>query len=101
MLAEGGTPLVIDSQKLLRDPAGVLGRVCDHLGLRFDPTVLTWEPGPVPEDGAWAPYWYENVHKSTGFAPYQPKTRPVPENLKLVLAEAMPLYERLLPYAVG
>lgn len=26
-----------------------------------------WEPGPKPFDGLWAPYWYRNTHKSTGF----------------------------------
>ncbi|MDW3219924.1 MAG: hypothetical protein R8F63_15015 [Acidimicrobiales bacterium] len=101
VLDAGRRPFVIDSQVLLRDPAGVLEQVCDHVGLAFDPTVLSWEAGPVPEDGVWATYWYDNVHASTGFAPYRPKSRRVPDHLASVVAEAMPLYERLLEFAVG
>lgn len=26
-----------------------------------------WEAGPKHIDGVWAPWWYEGVHKSTGF----------------------------------
>jgi hypothetical protein len=100
VLAEGGLPLVIESQALLRDPAGVLSQVCDHVGITFDPAVLSWPAGPKPEDGAWAQYWYDNVHKSTGFAPYEAKERHVPENLRAVLDEAIPLYDRLAEYAV-
>ena len=100
VLAEGGRPLVIDSQALLRDPPGVLAQVCDHVGLEFDTAMLSWPAGPKPEDGAWAPHWYDNVHTSTGFAPYRPKDRAVPDHLRPVLDEAMPLYERLAAYAV-
>lgn len=101
VLDVGGRPCVIDSQVLLRDPPRVLARVCEHVGLDFDPAVLSWPAGPKPEDGVWAEYWYHNVHASTGFAPYRPKTRDVPDHLRPVLAEAMPLYERLAHYAVG
>lgn len=100
ILAEGGNPIVIETQSLLQDPAGVLGQVCDRVGLQFDPAVLSWEAGPKPEDGVWAPYWYDNVHASTGFASYAPSTRPVPEQTRPVLAQAMPLYERLAEYAI-
>jgi hypothetical protein len=101
VLDSGGRPFVIESQALLKDPPGVLEQVCDHIGLEFDPAVLAWEAGPKPEDGSWATYWYDNVHKSTGFSPYEHLTRPVPDNLQPVLAEAMPLYERLSEYAAS
>lgn len=101
VLAEGGRPLVIESQTLLRDPEGVLTRVCAHVGLEFDPAMLAWPAGPKPEDGVWAPHWYANVHESTGFAPYRPSTREISADLQPVLEEAMPLYERLAEYAVG
>ena len=101
IVGQGGDPVVIESQALLRDPARVLGEVCDRLGLAFDPTVLSWDAGPVPEDGVWAKYWYHNVHKSTGFAPYTPSTRSVPEQTKPVLDQAMPLWERLRQYAIS
>lgn len=99
VLAEGGRPLVIDSEALLQDPSAVLSRVCNHVGLDFDPAVLSWPPGPKPEDGAWAPHWYDNVHGSTEFNAPRAGLGTVPDRLRPVLDEAVPLYERLLEYA--
>ena len=101
ILAEGGDPIVIDSQTLLKDPAGVLTSVCERLGLTFDEAMLTWPVGPKPQDGAWAPYWYDKVHTSTGFASPRPSTHPVPDRLGPILNDAIPLFERLNHYAVG
>lgn len=100
VLAEGGSPVVIETQSLLRDPAGVLGRVCESVGVAFDPAMLSWPAGPKPEDGVWAEHWYDNVHRSTGFAPYRPRTADVPHDLQPVLAQAMPLYDRLAAHAL-
>ena len=100
VLAEGGTPVVIDSQRLLADPAGVLATVCESLRLDFDPAVLSWPAGPKPEDGVWAKHWYHSVHETTGFASRPPSNHPVPDRLGPILEEAVPLYERLLEYAV-
>ena len=101
ILDQGGRPVVIDSRTLLQDPAGVLTRVCDHVGLSFDPAMLSWPPGPKPEDGAWAPHWYANVHRSTGFSPSVQSTSEVPSATLPVLAAAMPLYERLAAFALS
>jgi len=101
VLAEGGDPVVIDSQTLLRDPAGVLAIVCERVGLEPDEAMLSWPAGPKPEDGAWAEYWYHGVHESTGFAPYTPSSRTMPDNLSDVLAEATPLYDRLASFAIA
>jgi hypothetical protein len=49
----------------------------------------------------WAKHWYHNVHSSTGFAPYTPRTGPFPERLRPLLEECVPLYERLRNYAIG
>ena len=100
MLADDIDPLVIDSRLLLMDPARVLGKLCTAVGIEFEEAMLSWEPGPVPEDGVWAPYWYDSVHRSSGFAIYQPRDEPVPEHVEPLLAKAAPLYERLLAYAL-
>lgn len=100
ILDNGGSPLVIESQSLLADPTRVLTKVCDHVGLAFDPAMLSWPAGPKPEDGAWAEHWYYNVHRSTGFAPHETKSRQVPDRLQGVLDAARPLYERLHQFAV-
>ena len=100
-LAADQQPIVIESKLLLQSPAMVLGQLCDRLGLNFDPAMLSWPAGPKQEDGVWAPHWYESVHRSTGWAKWAPKDVRLNAGLASVLEEAMPLYERLLPYRVG
>lgn len=87
--------VVLDARELLLDPAGVLEQLCKKLGLNMDPCMLAWPAGARDFDGAWAPWWYHNVHRSTGFEPYRPKTEPFPEQLKPLLALARPLYQKL------
>jgi hypothetical protein len=98
--AMGQNPPVLESRELLKDPEGVLGQLCDQLFIPFEPTMLRWTPGPRPEDGIWAPHWYRNVHKSSGFLPYQPKETLFPAALKPLLAECLPHYDRLFEHAI-
>lgn len=98
--ARGQEPPVIDSRELLLDPAGVLRQLCGRLGLAFDEAMLRWPPGPRPEDGVWAPFWYASVHRSSGFGAYRPKTDPLPAHLEPVLDEARPHYETLYRHAL-
>lgn len=95
----GQSPAVLDSRELLLDPEGVLTQLCDHLGLAFDPAMLGWAAGPIPEDGVWAPHWYHAVHKSTGFAPYRAKDH-FPASLEGLLDECAPWYEKLFAHAL-
>ena len=88
----GQSPPVIDSKQLLLDPRRVLSALCQQLSITFDDAMLSWPAGPRPEDGTWAKHWYQNLHRSTGFAPYQPKTDPFPDRLRPLLAECRPLY---------
>lgn len=91
--AHGGP--VVDAADVLRDPAGVLGRLCAALGLGFDEAMLSWAPGPRDTDGVWAPHWYAAVQASTGFAPYDPAPAEVPERLRPLVAAAQPYYDEL------
>lgn len=91
--AHGGQ--VVDAADVLRDPAGVLGRLCAALGLGFDEAMLSWAPGPRDTDGVWAPHWYAAVQASTGFAPYDPAPAEVPERLRPLVAAAQPYYDEL------
>ncbi len=101
-LAAGRDPVVIDARRLLEDPEGVLREACAALGLPFQAAMLTWEAGPKPEDGVWAPHWYANVHRSTGFEPYRGKDREAfPARLEPLLAQCRPLYARLSKHAIG
>ncbi len=100
IVATGETPVVLDSKVLLTDPEAALTALCSRVGLAFDPAMLSWPAGPIREDGVWARHWYQNVHRSTGFAPYRPQTLELPDALQPVLDEAVPLYERLRSWAV-
>lgn len=93
--AAGQSPPILDARLLLEAPRRVLRQLCERLDLRFDASMLSWEAGGNPADGVWAPYWYGNVHRSTGFAPYRPKSEPFPTELEAVLAACSPHYEVL------
>ena len=95
----GQSPVVLDSRELLTDPRSVLRRLCDRIGVPFTPAMLHWQAGPRPEDGVWAPHWYDAVHRSTGFAPYKAKTG-FPERLRPLLEECRPWYEKLFEHAI-
>ena len=96
----GGDPLVVEARSLLGDPAGVLRALCRRVGLDFDPAMLAWPAGPKPEDGVWAPYWYDAVHRSTGWGPWRPKEAELLPALEPVLEQAAPLYQRLQERAI-
>ncbi len=91
----GRAPLVIDSQDVLEDPAGILGALCEELGLVFSESMLHWPAGPRATDGVWAKHWYSSVEKSTGFAPYESKLDRVPGHLNIVLQDCRSIYDEL------
>ena len=101
LVGMGQTPPVLEARRVLLDPEGVLSQLCDRLEIPFEPAMLSWPAGPRPEDGVWAPHWYHNVHRSTGFARYTPKTDPFPERLEPLLAACRPHYEALLRGAIS
>lgn len=100
ILAQGQEPVVLDARELLLAPRDVLKQTCNRLELPFEEAMLQWPVGPKPEDGVWAEHWYHNVHKSSGFGVYQPKTDPFPERLEPLLQECLPYYEPLRHYAI-
>ncbi len=100
-LVQLGKPApVLDAEELLTDPESVLRDLCQRLGIAFDARMLAWESGGRPEDGVWAPFWYHQVHRSTGFVPFQKKIEPFPEQLQPLLAQCMPHYAMLRPRAI-
>lgn len=91
----GRVPAVVDSRDVLMDPAGVLGRLCERVGVSFDEAMLSWEDGARDSDGVWGPYWYSSVYASTGFSPYVEKDEVVPARLRGVLDECRAMYDVL------
>ncbi|MEO0698416.1 MAG: HAD family hydrolase, partial [Pseudomonadota bacterium] len=97
----GHAPAVIDTDQVLSDPEGVLSRLCQVLGIAWDPAMLSWSKGPHPEDGVWGAHWYDKVNASTGFGP-PPGPLPQVEGEYREVAEACRAdYEALKRYAIG
>jgi hypothetical protein len=100
LVAEGQSPVVIDSADIRRDPSTMLQRLCVAIGLDWTPAMLAWPRGGHPDDGVWAAHWYGAVHDSTGFAPAEGPP-PALDGPRVALAEAaMPAYERLRAVAL-
>ncbi|MCY2961124.1 MAG: sulfotransferase family protein [Planctomycetota bacterium] len=95
----GQGPVVLVAHRILQDPEGVLRRLCERVGVAFDPAMLSWKPGARPEDGVWAPFWYANVHRSSGFQKYVRKDARVPDSLRPLLATCREHYARLVEHA--
>jgi len=97
----GRTPPVLDAKDVLLDPQGTLSALCAAIDLPFDEAMLSWPAGPRETDGVWAAHWYDNVRRSTGFAPYRPKDEAIPDRLQPLLDECRPLYERLHEHRIA
>ena len=91
----GQAPPVIDSRDILENPAGMLGKLCKRLGVRYTDAMLSWAPGKRPTDGVWAKHWYTAVERSTGFEPYRPRNVTLPEGLAGLADRCDELYRRL------
>lgn len=91
----GTPPPVVDARDVQENTAATLQKLCDALNVPFTPAMLSWEAGQRASDGIWAPYWYATVERSTGFAPYKPKTTHLPERYHDLLAACQPLYEEM------
>jgi Sulfotransferase domain len=92
---------VVDSRDLLADPEGMLRALCLALDVPFDHRMLSWPAGPRDSDGVWAPYWYDSVHASTGFAPYRPPADPLPARLEPLAERCLPYFSRLHEYRIS
>jgi len=98
---EGRPPLVVDSDDILRDPETLLRALCTALEIDWDPAMLSWPSGPKPEDGAWAPHWYDRVWQSTGFGPPPERLPEVSAEFSDVHERALEIYERLSSGRLG
>ena len=105
----GKVPVVIDVDMMLENPEHILGVMCAQLNIPYDSNQLSWPAGPKPNiDGLWAKYWYDYVHKTTGFQgsleergkPKRAYSKLSPEQLE-VYREVLPFYEMLKSYAIG
>ena len=96
----GHAPPVVDSADILADPASMLEKLCEALGITWDPAMLSWEPGLRETDGIWASHWYDAVAASTGFG--IPERQPVEldDGARRVADHCQPFYRRLAEHRI-
>ncbi|ROR92344.1 sulfotransferase family protein [Nocardioides aurantiacus] len=98
-----GQPLVVvDADRLCADPAAVVEDWCERMGVTYDPSALTWEPGMRPEWELWGE-WHASTSRSTGFGDLRPPPPPPgheDSRLRAAYDAALPVYERLLAHAL-
>lgn len=93
-------PVVIDSADIRRDPAGMLQKLCDRIGIPWDPNMLHWPKGGNPADGIWAAHWYGAVHQSTGFDAAEGPLPPLDGAYAEIADAAVPYYEALATHKI-
>jgi hypothetical protein len=97
----GHAPLVVSAEDIRATPRDTLARLCAALGIPFVETMLRWPAGPKPDDGVWAPHWYNAVHASTGFDEPEGPLPDLPKAFQDLADQALPYYERLLAYRLS
>lgn len=86
---------VIDSFDIRQDPERALRRLCDVIGLSWNPSMLHWPKGGHKDDGVWAEHWYNAVHRSDGFAGPEAELPVLEPELEDLLIRSMPYYDQL------
>ena len=87
---QGKTPLVIDSDQLLKNPEGYLQKICKIARIfHLQKICCPGKKEGIQEDGIWAQYWYANVHNSTGFDSQKTSNQDMPDSLQTVLDQAL------------
>jgi Sulfotransferase domain len=92
--------IVLDSNEILKAPEKILCSLCDASGIPFYKEMLHWKAGAKKEDGTWSKYWYENVHKSTGFEKQKTSDRALPEYLEPLYHESKKYYDLLYQHSI-
>lgn len=91
----GRVPPVLDSNDVLKDPKGILKKLCNRIDIDFVPEMLAWPAGKRDSDGVWAAHWYASVERSTGFTPYTKREAALPEGVSELAVDCFGFYEQL------
>jgi hypothetical protein len=95
LVAIGKPPPIIDAGDFLRAPEAHLRALCTWLDIEFTERMLHWPAGPRATDGIWAPHWYAQVLRSTGFDRKPPAERQLDAQAAHVVDACRPSYEAL------
>jgi hypothetical protein len=96
----GRAPPVVDASDVLDDPAAVLAKLCEALGIRWDAGMLRWERGRRSTDGPWASHWYGAVEASTGFGEPDKDALDLPPAAHQLAERCRPFYEQLAEHRI-
>lgn len=96
----GKAPPVIAAESIRTNPERALSALCAALGIPFTRNMLTWPEGPKPYDGAWAPHWYNAVHRSTGFGDPEGPLPALSSEFQRLCDQALPAFDRLARFAI-
>ena len=91
----GTQPPIISAEAIRANPRAALTNLCAALQIPFTDAMLSWPPGPKPQDGTWAPHWYNAVHQSTGFEDPEGPLPDLPADYQRLADQALPHYDRL------
>ena len=95
LLQSGQSPPIVDAADVLASPERMLRLLCEALNVPFCEQMLSWDAGPHPSDGAWGPFWYADVYKTTGFKAPGAAHRELPRRLEPTLVECERIYAEL------
>ena len=92
----GAPPPVIDSDDLLENPAEIVEKWCEAVGLPFIESALSWEPGARDEVSWWdGGSFHANLRNSDGLKP-QPRKSYI--KIEEAPARVQEVYERVMPH---
>jgi len=97
----GHAPPVVEGADIAAAPRETLSALCVALDIPFSEAMLAWPAGPRASDGVWAPAWYDQVERSTGFV-RKPQSAPpmLDADSRRVADAALPYYERLARWKI-
>jgi len=88
-------PPVVDARDVLQNPERTLRLLCEAVGVGFNVSMLSWQPGLRDTDGIWAKHWYREVTKTTSFQPYRTTHTEVPARFREIYEHCRDRYDRL------
>ena len=90
-----GPKIIVNSDEMLSEPEKTFPIICDAIGIPFFKEMLCWPQGRKEYDGAWWPYWYSNVHKSSYFEKGSKLGNPLEKKYSKIETEALEYYTEL------
>lgn len=95
----GAEPVVIDADRLVREPDRVVAAYCAAVGLPYRPEALRWSAGDPPE---WerTRKWHLSAGASTGFAAGPERELRLDGRLLEYYTHHRPFYDRMVRHAL-